>query len=122
MRKRKDSRKLKIILWVLLLIFFCTFLINLTEQPREKTPVAQVSLPAKVEPNPYVLALLNEYEGDILKLLAKTGTPGVAIAIVQDTSVIYLKGFGVKQVGTNDSINTHTVFRLASVSKCFAPV
>jgi beta-lactamase class C len=122
MRKKKGNRKLKIVLWVLVLLFFCTFLINLTEQPQGKTPAAHVSLPPKAEPNPYVLDLLNEYEGDILKLLAKTGTPGVAIAIVQDTAVLYMKAFGVKQVDTKDSIDVHTVFRLASVSKCFAPV
>src|SRR5690349_1360729 len=118
MRKRKGNRKLKIVLWVLALVSFCALLINLSEQPQGKTPVPHVTLPTEIEPNPYVLGLLNEYEGDILKLQAQTGTPGVAIAIVQDTSIIYLKGFGVKQVGTTDSVDVHTVFRLASVSKC----
>lgn len=122
MRKRKGNRKIKIVLWVLALVSFCALLINLSEQPQGKTPVPHVTLPAQLEPNPYVLGLLNEYEGDILKLQAQTGTPGVAIAIVQDTSIIYMKGFGVKQVGTTDSIDVHTVFRLASVSKCFAPL
>jgi beta-lactamase class C len=120
--KKKDNRKLKIILCVLVLMFFCAFLINLTRQSKEKIPASHVSLPPKAEPNPYVLKLLNTYESTIRKLQAQTGTPGVAIAIVQDTSVIYLKGLGVKQMGTEDSINVHTVFRLASVSKCFAPV
>lgn len=46
--------------------------------------------------------------------------PGAAVAIVYDSTVILLKGYGVKEAGTTDSIDIHTVFRLASVSKPFA--
>ena len=73
-------------------------------------------------PNPYVEKLLSEYEGEMLDLLSDTKTPGLAIAIVQDTTILFLKTYGVRQAGTTDSINEHTVFRLASVSKCFAPL
>lgn len=122
MGKGKSKRKIKIILGALLLILISAFLINLAEQPQAPPAEPEVSLPRTVEPNPHVLDLLTEYEANILKSLKKTRTPGVAIAIVQDTSIIYLKGFGVREVGKPDSIDTHTVFRLASVSKCFAPV
>lgn len=121
MRIKKSRRRLSIILGVLLLVFFSAVLIQLSRQP-PNPPVAQVSIPQKREPNPYVLDLLTEYEGDILSLLRKTQTPGVAIAIVQDSTIIYLKGFGVRQIDKADSIDAHTVFRLASVSKCFAPI
>jgi beta-lactamase class C len=33
-----------------------------------------------------------------------------------------LKAYGVREAGTHDSLNVHSVFRLASVSKCFAPL
>jgi beta-lactamase class C len=122
MRKRKSKRKIKIILGALLLILLSAFLINLAEQPQTTKQETEVSIPRIVEPNPHVLDLLTDYEANILKTLKKTGTPGVAIAIVQDTSIIYLKGFGVREIGKQDSIDVHTVFRLASVSKCFAPV
>lgn len=121
MKKKKRRRRISIILGVLLLVFFSAILIQISRQPLNRT-TPQVSIPQIREPNPYVLDLLTEYEGDILKLLKKTQTPGVAIAIVQDSTIIYLKGFGVKQVDTPDSVDLHTVFRLASVSKCFAPV
>src|SRR5688572_14893881 len=99
MRKRKSKRKIKIILGALLLILFSAFLINLAEQPQTTKPETEVSLPRTVEPNPHVLDLLTDYEANILKTLKKTGTPGVAIAIVHDTSIIYLKGFGVREIG-----------------------
>jgi beta-lactamase class C len=72
--------------------------------------------------NPALKTLLTEYEQAINQLMGNTHTPGAAIAIVKDSSVIYLKGFGLRETGTTDSINNETVFRLASVSKCFAPV
>ena len=74
----------------------------------------------KVAPNPAVTQLIAAYEEEIKELMDKTQTPGAAIAIVKDSTVVYMKGLGVKSVGTKDSVNIHTVFRLASVSKCFA--
>lgn len=73
-------------------------------------------------PNPYVEKLLAAYENEMIDLFHKTNTPGLAIGIVQDSTILYLKTFGVREVGTKDSVNIHTVFRLASVSKCFAPL
>lgn len=49
-------------------------------------------------------------------------TVGVALAIIHKGKVVFLKCYGVKVAGTNDSIDEHTVFRLASVSKGFAGV
>jgi beta-lactamase class C len=47
-------------------------------------------------------------------------TPGIAVAIVADSQIVFLKGYGVKEINTNDAVNEETVFRLASVSKPFA--
>ncbi|MFN5555960.1 MAG: serine hydrolase domain-containing protein [Chryseotalea sp.] len=46
--------------------------------------------------------------------------PGMAVAIVVDSQIVFLKGYGVKAIGTKDAVNEETVFRLASVSKPFA--
>jgi beta-lactamase class C len=70
--------------------------------------------------NPFLEEAVHEFEMqlDVLQLLQKT--PGAAVAIVKDSTIVYLKGFGVKEIGTRDSVDVHTVFRLASVSKPFA--
>jgi beta-lactamase class C len=73
-------------------------------------------------PNPYVEKLLMDYESEMADLFHKTKNPGLAIAVVQDSTILYLKTFGVRKVGTSDSVDAHSVFRLASVSKCFAPL
>ncbi|MCX6112009.1 MAG: serine hydrolase [Proteobacteria bacterium] len=44
--------------------------------------------------------------------------PGVAVAIIQDDKVVYMKGFGVKQEGRSDKVKPDTLFMIGSVSKC----
>jgi CubicO group peptidase (beta-lactamase class C family) len=50
-------------------------------------------------------------------VLAETGVPGLAAAVVHDGQVLYAKGFGVRDVNTLAPVDAATVFRLASVSK-----
>ncbi len=50
-------------------------------------------------------------------LMAATGIPGMAIAVVHDGKTVYAKGFGVRKVGEATAIDADTVFQLASLSK-----
>lgn len=43
--------------------------------------------------------------------------PGMAIAIVDDQKIVYMKTFGEKQINTGKKIDKNTIFRLASLSK-----
>jgi CubicO group peptidase (beta-lactamase class C family) len=45
--------------------------------------------------------------------------PGVAVAIVRNGEVIYLKGFGEKELGKKDPVTPDTLFPLASCTKAF---
>jgi CubicO group peptidase (beta-lactamase class C family) len=47
----------------------------------------------------------------------KTGVPGIAIAVVHNDKIVYLRGFGVRKAGTSQRVDADTVFELASVSK-----
>lgn len=95
---------------------------NFSEQPSSEDHQEAIIPVLPPRPNPFVQQLLAQYEEEILKLQSKTRTPGVAIAIVSDTTTLYLNAIGLKTAGTSDSLDVHSVFRLASVSKCFAPV
>ena len=53
----------------------------------------------------------------ITEEMQKTGVPGIAIGIVYRDKPIYLKGYGVRDVGTSYPVDADTVFQLASVSK-----
>jgi len=45
--------------------------------------------------------------------------PGIAIAIVKDGEVVLTKGYGVKKIATEDAVDEHTTFAIASNSKAF---
>ncbi len=85
-------------------------------------PLPEKNLTAVPDPNPYTQKLLSQYEGFIERAIRSGSSPGAAVAIVKDSSIIFLKGFGLKQIGKPDSIDVNSVFRLGSVSKCFASV
>jgi CubicO group peptidase (beta-lactamase class C family) len=50
----------------------------------------------------------------------RTGVPGIAVAVVSRDEVVYLKGFGVREVGEPEAVDADTVFQIASVSKPIA--
>lgn len=45
--------------------------------------------------------------------------PGAAVAIVQDQSVVYMKGFGVREIGKNQPVTPDTLFDIGSCTKAF---
>jgi CubicO group peptidase (beta-lactamase class C family) len=45
--------------------------------------------------------------------------PGAAIAIVRNDSVIYARGYGVRDVGTSAPVTAQTIFAVGSLSKAF---
>ena len=53
---------------------------------------------------------------------AQWQAPGLAVAIVKDDKVVFAKGYGVKRLGENSPVDTHTLFTLASTSKAFVGV
>jgi len=71
-------------------------------------------------PNPHLQKLFDDYARQIDTLMAISGTPGAALAIVKDSSLVYLRPMGLRSSDKPDSVTANTVFRIASVSKCFA--
>lgn len=73
-----------------------------------------------IQRNPYLIALANEFDSAFQLLMARHDQPGASVAVVYDSTTILLKGYGLKETDTQDSIDVNTVYRLASVSKPFA--
>jgi CubicO group peptidase (beta-lactamase class C family) len=80
---------------------------------------AQPASPSAVTPAK-VQAALPELDRIAQQTLEKTGVPGMAIAIVYQDQVVYLKGFGVREAGLPGAVDADTVFQLASMSKPIA--
>lgn len=64
--------------------------------------------------------VLPELDRLVQQAMQRTGVPGMAIAVVHQDRVVYLKGFGVRQAGRPEPVDPDTVFPLASVSKPIA--
>jgi beta-lactamase class C len=90
--------------------------------PKQQAVAKAITPPPVIPVNPYLQSVIDEYDQSILRLMERTGIPGSSIAIVTDSTVVFLKGYGLKRIDSNDSIDEHTVFRIGSVSKCFAAV
>lgn len=63
------------------------------------------------------LPKLDKLAADVIK---RGDVPGMAIGVVFNDQVLYLKGFGVRQLGEPDAVDPDTVFQLASLSKPLA--
>ncbi len=51
------------------------------------------------------------------RLIAESSMVGLAVAIVENGDIRFLKGYGVTDTETNEPVTTDTIFRWASVSK-----
>ncbi|HEY2873724.1 MAG TPA: serine hydrolase [Reyranella sp.] len=51
------------------------------------------------------------------EIVDKKMMPGLSIAVVQGDEIVFLEGFGVRQIGKPEMVDADTVFQLASVSK-----
>jgi CubicO group peptidase (beta-lactamase class C family) len=67
-----------------------------------------------------VMAAISKLESSAETTIESNGVPGLAIAVVYQDVVVYLKGFGVREVGKDDLVDADTVFQLASCSKAIA--
>ena len=65
-------------------------------------------------------AALDGLDGLASRVIQAGGVPGLAIAIVHNDRVVYLKGFGVREADKPEAVDADTVFQLASMSKPMA--
>lgn len=68
---------------------------------------------------PVLAAPPKDLDAQVNAILARSGTPGVAIGIVEHGKVTLAKGYGVKRLGGTDKIDADTLFQMGSVSKAF---
>lgn len=52
----------------------------------------------------------------------KWEVPGMAVAVVKDGKVIFSKGYGTKEIGQNNPVDTQTLFSIGSTTKAMTAV
>lgn len=62
-------------------------------------------------------ALLTPFDSIVEQNFIASGTVGAALVVTYKGQVVFTKCYGVRKDGESDSIDAHTIFRLASVSK-----
>ena len=55
----------------------------------------------------------------IRQALADFGVPGLALGIVKGDTLVYAKGFGVRNAETREPVTPESLFHMASISKPF---
>lgn len=78
---------------------------------------AEPSRPASDLSQAQVRQAIQGIDALVPELMARSGVPGVAVAIVWRGEPVYLRGFGVRKAGQDATVDADTVFQLASVSK-----
>jgi CubicO group peptidase (beta-lactamase class C family) len=53
----------------------------------------------------------------IAEALAETGTPGLALAVIEDGAVVYTQGYGVRRLGAKAAVDADTLMMIGSVTK-----
>jgi CubicO group peptidase (beta-lactamase class C family) len=62
-------------------------------------------------------APLNGLDAYVSRAMRDWEIPGLAIAIVKDDSVVFLKGYGVRQLGKSAAVDERTLFAIGSTTK-----
>ena len=119
------KRKVYYFLFVLVIIL----VISAFRQYKGAPEAAEIDNKTEIKPAPKperkpteIDGILQEYDSLITAEVIETGTVGAAVAVTYKNQIAYLKCFGVKKAGSQDSINQNTIFRLASVSKTVSGV
>lgn len=66
-----------------------------------------------------VSAIIPQFDAYAEKTFQQSGVPGMAVAVVKDDKVVYLRCFGVKNTTTREPVTPDTWFQIASISKSF---
>src|SRR5215212_7971542 len=82
---------------------------------------AAVSRPALAQPAraaaPRPLPDLKAFDAYVAQGVRDWEIPGLAIAIVRNDSVVFARGYGVRELGKPDPVNEHTLFAIGSTTK-----
>ena len=103
---------------ILIVSFNSTSLVGKTEGETTELPK---EVPA-VNHADEIRGILNQYDSLLCVDIQETGAVGAAVVITYKGQIALMKCFGTKETASSDSINKHTVFRLASVSKAVTGV
>lgn len=78
-----------------------------------------LALPLLALAAPAYAQLPKDIDARIEQIRQSTGTPGMAVAIVENGKVVLAKGYGVRKQGAPEKVDADTIFMIGSTGKAF---
>lgn len=78
--------------------------------------ISFISLNAQDKLPEFITDKLDQY---VEEALSKWNIPGIAVCIVKDGKVVVSKGYGIRELGTDEKVDENTLFMIASNTKAF---
>lgn len=83
------------------------------------TPSAEAAAARRAAATVAVKAILPQFDALAEDMFARSQVPGAAVAVVAGDGAVYVRCFGIREVGKPEKVDKDTVFQLASVSQSF---
>ncbi|MGM0580928.1 MAG: serine hydrolase domain-containing protein [Bacteroidota bacterium] len=77
------------------------------------------SFEQNIEVNSTTTGLFEKIDSIVVNKMNQYNIPGLSIGIVQNDSIIYTKGYGVRNINNPGLVSESTIFHTASISKLF---
>jgi CubicO group peptidase (beta-lactamase class C family) len=121
-KQENDTISQKHALILIIAGLFCMILFaGCVNSPNNQPPAARtVNTPSGSMGEDDIAGIIPQFDAYAGEVFRKSKVPGMAVAVIKDDSVIYLRCFGVKNITTQEPVGPDTRFQLASISKTFS--
>src|SRR5674476_1079001 len=94
--------------------------VKLTEKATPAaTPTTEAAAARRAAASVAVKAILPQFDVQAEDIFTRSQVPGAAVAVVAGDGAVYVRCFGIREVGKPEKVDKDTVFQLASISKSF---
>jgi CubicO group peptidase (beta-lactamase class C family) len=83
------------------------------------TPSVEAAAARRAAATVAVKAILPQFDAQAEDIFTRSQVPGAAVAVIAGDGAVYVRCFGVREVGKPEKVDKDTVFQLASVSTSF---
>ncbi len=70
--------------------------------------------------NPTATFESSEFDTYVQQAVKDWKVPGMAVVVIKGDSVVFMKGYGIREIGKSELVDEHTLFSIASTTKAFA--
>ncbi len=101
----------------LIALFILGFVLHNPNKEKTSALPEKPAITDKYDPVDEIKPLLSPFDSIVEQNFESSGTVGAAVVITYKGKIALIKCYGVRKEGSADSVDAHTIFRLASVSK-----